>query len=1271
MKFNTIDDLLNYTKNIVGKTFKEFDKDDKINSTLNDKGILGKIVESGFYGYDNNNVASADFDNLGVELKVAGYVRNNNGTISAKERLVLGKINYNDIVNEDFNFSKLLFKNKKILIIWYEYDYKKDVKDFLITNYQLYDMSNDELIIKNDYEIIKEKVINGKAHLLSEGDTSFLGACVKGINGDQRIEQPFSDVLAKPRAFSLKHSYLTGILRTLNFELEVDNLEYTTVEEYVYAQIKKFIGKTQLDIYSEIVGELIVSDNVPKNIGKMISDNLIGTDEELPEKNSLFAKTTYKIKNVPVDKNFKPLERMPFRTIRLSEFTDSWDNSEWKTFFEELTIIAICYEGTKEIANGFRVLKDIRKISFNSDEIDSFGRTYNMIKNAIVNNDISLLPYPNSFMGQILEIGPKGAKGANAYENFFIQDKTKVCFMMNKDFIYRKLIENDIPTSDVVNESIILNNADTQLKKEILMTDYNIFELFEYGISNVTISMLADKRIPPYNIYLKGLDSLEKIDLMDAKKRGLCAAVKKMINSNDTKRSIYELMYFGISKRTCENFIEKGCSICVFKNKGIEELKEQYGIGNAIAEKIKGYISDIDKIIYESNLNIETKFVLENVIKDSTINESITLFQLKQKLIKSNMYIMDNFSKDYMQLQIENKIKNGLYGIEYNFMNFEQFLKNNFESRIADIIIERFKGNTLESIAQVYGLTRERVRQICKKLIVNEIEENLVEDKFRLIFEKYNWDKTSFCEVMNEPELTFNYLNERYIKGNEELNNLLLDDDINEEMKEKYKSINRMIVTSDGDMISNTTDFIKKVLIKYASEEIDIDELTDLYNDEVEMYPELQLNPVSPRNLEGRLARCDYAISGSNHKVRYYDYNGLSEDSVEQLKELIILSDGFYTTEFLFRNNPQLMCEIDIRNENELHNILKSKIDDNENNVYFLRMPNFLVEYRNKDDFIIDKIREYSPITINDFVEMLYEEYGHKKATMLSYLTSNFTQYIKNGFFDIETICLTESELLPLKNILKKDIYSLEEVKKILEENGFDDFNPVLTNRNLYKLGYKLRGSYVIKNEFGGIYGYFDKKISNELIIRFEDYIAKIGPIYNAIGYYCRQLKLFQVADYIYITDLKLEQLGVYKDDLISLIDNIRNTFFDKDYFSVYNVITEIDCSKFEELGLNEKFIEEIVFYLDDIKTLRINNNRLFSFNKKTLSISNFMYDMVNKYSSISLDDLEKEILMNYQINVPFEKLRSYLYSTDIFYSDILGKIYSDKNNYYEEVYDE
>lgn len=1269
MKFNTIEELLDYTKGIIGKKFGELDIENKISNGLMDKGILGKIVERGFYGYQNNNIAEADFNNLGVELKVIGYIRNKNGTISAKERLVLSKINYNDIISEEFDFSKLIFKNKKILIIWYEYDYTKSIKDFAITNFQLYDMSSDELIIKNDYEIIKEKIIDGNAHLLSEGDTSFLGACVKAINGEQKVPQPNSEFLAKPRAFSLKNSYLTGILRNLGFSLEVDGLEYKTVEEYVYAQIKNYIGKTQIDIYESIIGELN-PENVPKNIGKIISDKLIGTDEELPEKNSLFAKTNYKIKNVPVDKNYIPLERMPFRTIRISEFDDSWDNSEWKNFFEEVTIIALCYEGTKEIANGFRILKNIKKISFSDADIASFGQTYNMVKKAIEMRDVSYLPYPNSFDGQYLEVAPKGQKGANAYDNFFENDKTKVCFMMNKEFIHKKLIENLDSYNDDVNsdDNRSLENNDLI---EVKITDYNIFNLFNYNISNVTISLLADKRIPPFNIYTNGMSALDDVDLLDAKKRSLCDAVRNMIHNKDTRRSVFELMYCGISKSTCENLLKKNVTIDIIRNENQDILKEKYGIGNAIAEKIKQCIKDNDLVIAESNNNVDTKMILEQTIIEKTKEGSISIFNLKHLLLKNPDYIIDNFSKDYNKLQIENKIKNGLYGIEYNFTNFVDYIKQNLDVRIANIIIERYSGKTLEFIAQKNGLTRERVRQICKKLKIEEITENLVEDAYRGLFEKYDWDKKSFCELFQETEVTFNYLNERYVKGTESLENVLKDDEISDDIKEKYKSLYKTAVTSDGDMISSINEFIKKVLIKYASDEIDVEELTDLYNDEIEKYPELQLNSISARNLEARLGRCDYSIFGANHKVRYYNYDGLSEESINQLKELIIMSDGFYTTEYLFRNNRQLMTEVDIRNENELHNILKNKIDNGENNVYFLRMPNFLVEYKERDDFIIDKIREYSPILINDFVDIMYEEYGHKKGTMLSFLTANFATYIKNGFFDIETIVLNDSQLEPIKCRLKKDIYSLDEIKDILFEEGYEDFNPVLTNKNLFKMGYKMRGSYAVKNEYGGIYGYFDNKIANQTVIKLDENITRIGAVYNAIGYYCRQLKLFQIADNVYITDKKLEQLGIVKDELVNLIKQIMDIFGDKDYFSVNNIISEIDCSKYEELGLSEKFLEDIVFYLEDIKTLRINNNRLFSFTKKNMSISNFMYDMINKYSSISLDDLEKEIMLSYQINVPFDKLRGYLYGTDIFYSDILGKIYSDKNNYYEEVYDE
>lgn len=121
MIFKTIDELLEKTKKLVGKTFGEIDKLGLITPKTKDKGILGKVIETGFYGYQLNNNTKADFDNLGVELKVSGFTVLKNGDWSAKERISLTQINFNDIINEQFELSRVISKNRKILFIWYEY----------------------------------------------------------------------------------------------------------------------------------------------------------------------------------------------------------------------------------------------------------------------------------------------------------------------------------------------------------------------------------------------------------------------------------------------------------------------------------------------------------------------------------------------------------------------------------------------------------------------------------------------------------------------------------------------------------------------------------------------------------------------------------------------------------------------------------------------------------------------------------------------------------------------------------------------------------------------------------------------------------------------------------------------------------------------------------------------------------------------------------------------------------------------------------------------
>lgn len=444
MNFKTEEQLLEFTKGIVGKSFKEIDKKGVLQGNNNDKGRLGKVVETGFYGYELNNRPEADFGELGIELKVSGFNKIQDGSQSAKERISLSMINYKKIIHEEYEFSKVISKNRKLLIIWYEYIKDISYADFIIRDFQLYDMSKDEEIIRNDFYTIKQKVVDGLAHKLSEGDSVILGAATKGQKG-QTAEQPNSDILAPTRAFSLKNSFFRGVLRDhVEKSSSIKNsIDFLTPERFVWNQLKPYKGMSQLDILSHFKKH-DPAKRIPNNISKMVSDRVVGKDKELPKKHEVFSKSNFLIKNIPIDESNRPIEKATFSTLKISDFTSSWEESDWKTFFEEVVFIYIAYLGEKDgekLGNGYRLLDRIFKVTFTLEEIEEFGKTYNMIKEAIETKDITKLPTASSdSKGELkLVIAPKG-KIKGVYERF-LDDKKETCFMLNKDFMNKKFNE--------------------------------------------------------------------------------------------------------------------------------------------------------------------------------------------------------------------------------------------------------------------------------------------------------------------------------------------------------------------------------------------------------------------------------------------------------------------------------------------------------------------------------------------------------------------------------------------------------------------------------------------------------------------------------------------------------------------------------------------------------------------------------------------------------------------------------------------------------------
>ena len=128
-----------------------------------------------------------------VPIAILEYGWKNCGKAFPREKFIVSPIDYNDLT--DFNE---LFPKEEILIFWHVND--------VITDLELYSL--DLNVLKEDYNAIKNKVKNGEAHLIAEGDTKYLGASLS--NG--KSSQPYSSKLARNRNFALKKKYLQHIL---------------------------------------------------------------------------------------------------------------------------------------------------------------------------------------------------------------------------------------------------------------------------------------------------------------------------------------------------------------------------------------------------------------------------------------------------------------------------------------------------------------------------------------------------------------------------------------------------------------------------------------------------------------------------------------------------------------------------------------------------------------------------------------------------------------------------------------------------------------------------------------------------------------------------------------------------------------------------------------------------------------------------------------------------------------------------------------------------
>lgn len=456
----------NYAQKLIGKTFQDVIDDDEqkqpmlvreassygvaeVSEVKRNKGNLGQIIEERFFHYACNNDARPDFHEAGVELKVTPYKVGANGKLSAKERLILTMIDYYSVVNEEFETSHMWNKARLILLIYYLYEKEVPINlDYRIDYAKLFTPPEQDIkIIKRDFEVIVEKIRAGKAHELSEGDTMYLGAATKASTSQDRRMQPFSDELAKPRAFSFKNSYMTYVLNTYivpgkdTYEPIMQSESSDSFEDYVVQRIDKHCGES----VSELCDMFEINiEKKPKNLEALLAYRMLGIKGNHAEE---FEKANIVVKAIRIGKNNKIKESMSFPTFKFKELVEEeWEDSTFGNYLRETRFLFVVYKFDENDVLRLRGCQfwNIPYADLEEDVRTVWERTKTVLQEGLqvtVVNGVHRNNFPKATENRVSHVRPHAQNANDTYELPDGRQFPKQCFWLNNTYILSQLEE--------------------------------------------------------------------------------------------------------------------------------------------------------------------------------------------------------------------------------------------------------------------------------------------------------------------------------------------------------------------------------------------------------------------------------------------------------------------------------------------------------------------------------------------------------------------------------------------------------------------------------------------------------------------------------------------------------------------------------------------------------------------------------------------------------------------------------------------------------------
>lgn len=406
--------------------------------------------------------------------------------------------------------------------------------------------------------------------------------------------------------------------------------------------------------------------------------------------------------------------------------------------------------------------------------------------------------------------------------------------------------------------------------------------------------------------------------------------------------------------------------------------------------------------------------------------------------------------------------------------------------------------------------------------------------------------------------------------------------------------------------------------------------------------------------MDNHLSKTKGVVFDRDNRVRFCDTD---PQILWNIIDFTRYQNTVISSELIFRDYREEMDALDIRDGYELFCFIKSSASacaPEQLKIHFRRIPTIVFDNASESEQALKLLREWSPISSNEYFEAYEEKYGTKFETVKGNPTvSNLLKdYYLDGQFVIDAPTVDERDEQQLLFALeKKPLWFTSELEKLFEQTCMHTNSDAINRASLRRLGYILHTTYAHKASYGSASNFFNEYVFSKDIVdltSLDRRMVNLQMFATVLDKKRTSLEYIETSPKLLMSISKVYEVYGLSIDEIREIQLFMSTYYNTPFFNGRSLWHNVENHPLiQKLKGNDWMLTCIMKQQASMRSLPVAGGIILSRDGSSLSISNICEWLVSFSGKMTINELVKAFNGTFGSKVKTYKFAEKLKSSD------------------------